>query len=86
MVLRDAYDAAQQLLSEQVRPGLRDEVVIAEVSEHPSAWSFADNTRRFIEADDLSAALAGNGPVVVPKDGSPPYLAGSATPVEEQLP
>ena len=62
-----------------------NEVVIASAAEYPSAWSFGYNTRRFLENGDLGASMIGNGPVVVPKNGGPIYLAQSGSPVEDQL-
>lgn len=85
MIFQDAYEAAQRYLTDHVRGAEGNEVVIASAAEYPSAWSFGYNTRRFLENGDLGASMIGNGPVVVPKNGGPIYLAQSGSPVEDQL-
>ncbi|WP_328321896.1 YrhB family protein [Kribbella sp. NBC_00382] len=68
--------------SDHVRTG---EWVIVGAEEHEIAWSVSYQSRAFIESGDISRALAGNGPVVVPKSGADPWLAWSGRPVEEQI-
>lgn len=85
VILQDAYLAAQAHLDAHVRPGQLAEVAICSCEEHESAWVFGYNTRPFIEQDSLSDSLVGNGPVVVPRDGSPTWLAWSGLPVDQQL-
>jgi len=85
VVLQDAFEAAQALLDAQIRPGHGPDVVICSCEEFPSAWVFGYNTRRFLVDLEITASLVGNGPVVVPKSGRPPYLGLSARPIEEQL-
>lgn len=85
MILQDANEAAQAFLDATVRLHHTEEVVIMGCERLPGAWVFGYNTRRWVETSDLMASLVGNGPVVVPLDGGPPYLAGSATPVGDQL-
>jgi len=46
---------------------------------------FCYNGRRYMADDDFSAAIVGNGPVVVPKSGAEPYLGGSGIPIEDQI-
>jgi hypothetical protein len=75
---------ANEFLDAVVRPDYNEPVDITSVVEYDQAWAIGYNTRRFIDGT-LSASLLGNGPVVVPKDGSDPYLASSARPVADQL-
>ncbi|MFG2054223.1 YrhB domain-containing protein [Micromonospora sp. NPDC048930] len=84
MIFQDAYEAAQNYLDSSMRKNHALEIVIGSCSEYPNAWVFGYNTRRFWQGDFM-ASLVGNGPVVVPKSGGEPFLASSATPVEEQL-
>lgn len=68
--------------SDQIRTG---EWVIVGTREHEAAWSVGYQSRAFIESGDISRALVGNGPVVVPKSGADPWMAWSGRPVEEQI-
>lgn len=74
MVLQDAFDAAQRFLDEMIRPANKAEIVISKCDELDDAWSFGYNSRAFLEAGDISSALAGNGPVIVPKSGADPFI------------
>jgi hypothetical protein len=85
MVLQDAYEVAQAFLDSRIRPDHGPDVVICSCTEYPKAWVFGYNTRRFLEDMDLLASMVGNGPVVVPKSGEPPFLGASASPIEGQL-
>jgi hypothetical protein len=85
MIMQDAYEAAQKLLDSTVRTMHDSEIVIGSCREFDKAWVFGYNTRRFYVEGDFMTSLAGNGPVVVPQSGSRPFLASSATPVEDQL-
>lgn len=49
-------------------------------------WVFGYNSRRFVEDDDIMAALAGNGPIAVPVDDTrQPFHLASSSPAEAQL-
>lgn len=85
LLLQDAYEAAQAFLDRVVRPSMPDDIVIASCVEFPSAWTFGYNSRAFLSDGEFRRALAGNGPVVVPKSGADPYLGGSGTPISAQL-
>ncbi|MFB9336498.1 YrhB domain-containing protein [Actinoplanes octamycinicus] len=74
---------AQKMLDGAIRKFTSD-VVICSCQEFPSSWVFGYQTRRFLQGDFM-ASLVGNGPVVVPKSGEPPYFGGSPTPIAEQL-
>ncbi|MEV6904597.1 YrhB domain-containing protein [Amycolatopsis sp. NPDC051372] len=74
MVLQDAFEAAQRFLDAGIRAQNDAEIVISECKELADAWYFDYNSRAFLEQDDISSALVGNGPVVVPKSGAEPYI------------
>lgn len=74
MLLQDAFKIAQRYLDEFVRPEHEVEIVIARCREIDEGWEFSYNSRAFLEERNFSLALAGNGPVVVPRSGEAPYL------------
>ena len=74
MLLQDAFEVAQRVLDESIRSDHDVEIVIARCDERPDAWSFSYNSRPFLERGDIASALAGNGPVIVPKSGADPYI------------
>lgn len=75
MLLQDAFEAAQQYLDRKIRPLHKDEIVITHCTEVEEGWAFSYDSRVWKEAGKISHALAGNGPVVVPRSGEPPYTA-----------
>lgn len=79
MLLQDAYATAQRFLDDEIRAQHNHEIVIHRCEETPHAWAFSYNARAYLESGNITAALAGNGPVIVPKDGSTPYF-GSVLP------
>lgn len=70
MVLQDAFAEAQRFLDEVIRPEHQFELVISHCLEIEEGWSFAYDSRAFIEDGDILSALAGNGPVIVPRSGA----------------
>ncbi len=74
MLLQDAFNRAQEFLDETIRPEHADEIVIGRITETDEGWEFGYNTRRFLEDDDITASLAGNGPIIVPRSGQDPYV------------
>jgi hypothetical protein len=79
MVLQDAFEAAQRFLNEVVRPLHRTEIVIVTCASTDTDWIFGYDSRAFVEEGKLSAALVGNGPVVVPRSGQAPYVGPVVT-------
>lgn len=75
MVLQDAFEQAQRFLDEVIRPMHQSEIVICRCEEIEEGWSFGYNSRAFVEDGDIMSALAGNGPVIVPRSGAAPYIA-----------
>jgi hypothetical protein len=74
VVLQDAFEAAQRFLDEVIRAENDAEIVINKCDELSDGWAFGYNSRAFFEHGDISSALAGNGPVIVPKSGAKPYI------------
>jgi len=74
MLLQDAFEIAQQFLDEVIRPEHSTEIVIARCAETEQGWTFSYNSRAFLEDGDVASSLVGNGPVVVPGSGEPPFV------------
>ena len=68
--------------SPEVRMG---EWVLTEAVEHESAWTVGYQSRTLVETRSVSHALAGNGPLVIPKSGDSPWEAWSGESVESQI-
>lgn len=66
------------------RPVEEYEVVITEVRRISRTWCVFYNSRRFVETGEPSAALAGNGPIMVNDDGEA-RTAGSARSAEDYV-
>lgn len=60
-------------------------VPVGEPVQHGRYWVQGYQSRAFVETGDFLAAHAGNGPVVVPRDGSAPFTLSSAEPTEPQM-
>ncbi|MCX8562580.1 YrhB domain-containing protein [Mycolicibacterium mucogenicum] len=60
-------------------------VLVGEPTDYEFWWVQGYQSRAFIEDGDENAILAGNGPIVVPKDGSAPFQLSSALPAAVQM-
>lgn len=60
-------------------------MVITGEHEYETAWVFSYNTKAYVETGKIRHALVGNGPLIVPKDGSPPRFAATAHPLDDQV-
>ena len=79
-----ARAAAAEALLDMERPG--QPLVLLDPEnpvEHEWCYLFAFNAVRAVEGDRNAMMLS--GPVVVPKDGAPPWAAPSSRPVERWL-
>jgi Immunity protein 35 len=85
MTDEEAREVAFAFLADRIDHIRTGEWVITGAREHETAWSVSYQSRAFTESGDIHNALAGNGPVVVPKSGADPWLAWSGRPVEEQI-
>jgi hypothetical protein len=79
VVLQDAFEVAQRFLDDVVRPEHASEIVVSKCSETSEGWAFGYDTREFLEQGDITSALVGNGPVIVPRSGEAPHI-GSVFP------
>ncbi|MGC4744951.1 YrhB domain-containing protein [Micromonospora sp. DT201] len=85
MTDEEAREIASAFLAERIDEIRTGEWVVTGAWEHETAWSVGYQSRAFVESGRISDALAGNGPVVVPKSGADPWLSWSGRPVEEQI-
>lgn len=85
MIFQDAYDLAQRLLDESVRPIHNVDVVISGCEDSERAFAFWYDARSYLESDVISDALVGNGPVIVPKSGQAAFIGSVFGSIEEQV-
>ncbi|NYF15252.1 hypothetical protein HDC37_000064 [Microbacterium sp. AK009] len=89
--MADEMDAAEaqciagRMLADTEEAGGVSCVLVGDPEDYGRWWVQAFQSRGLIEDGDEDAALAGNGPIVVPKDGSTPYRLSSAHPAREQM-
>lgn len=60
-------------------------VLVGDPEDYGRWWVQAFQSRALIEDGDEDAALAGNGPIVIRKDGSAPFRLSSAEPARAQM-
>lgn len=80
-----ARQVVLQLLADKEAAGSVPCVLVGEIKDYGDWWVQAYQSRALIVDGDEDAALAGNGPIVVPKDGSEPFALSSAEPADEQM-
>lgn len=86
MIDRDeARRLVTALLDEAERNGGTPCVLVGDAVDYGDWWVQGYQSRAFVESGDVLSALAGNGPVVVPKDGSDPFHLSSTEPAETQM-
>ena len=61
-----------------------DAVLVGDPIEFDQGWVFSYDSRRYVESGDLSAALAGNAPIAVLRDGDVRVL-GTAFPLDHYI-
>ena len=75
--------AAQIVVEDYLRSleecGSEVELTISDVREFPSGWVF------YFRARDPEVRLAGNAPLLVPKDGEALFVVGYHRPIEESM-
>lgn len=69
---------------EEHRPDEPLTLVSGAAVERGWCWLFPFDTVRAVETGDIMASLA-TGPLVVPKDSAPPWVAPSSGPIERWL-
>ncbi|GAA2475002.1 YrhB domain-containing protein [Winogradskya humida] len=84
MDLTEARTLAEAKLRELESPDAPLQLNEQYATEIPWAWYFPFNTARYFETRQFSDS-APSGPIVVNKDGSDIWVAGSAAPLEKWL-
>ena len=77
-----SFEQAKVLAETIVRAradAINDEFVIIGNETIDKGWLFFYNSKEFIETGDYSAALAGNGPIFVDRDGAVKTLPTAIT-------
>jgi hypothetical protein len=80
-----ARQVVRDLLSRAEEAGAPACVLVGETKDYGRWWVQGYQSRAFVEDGDIMQALAGNGPYVVPKDGSEPFTLSSAEPADVQM-
>ncbi|WP_231562938.1 YrhB domain-containing protein [Microbacterium mangrovi] len=82
-------DAAKRIVAEMLEEaetrGGPACVVVGEPIDFDRWWVQGYQSRAFVEDGDFLSALAGNGPIAVPKDGSPPFALSAAEPADVHI-
>lgn len=81
----EAQRTARRLLADAMEHGGVACVLVGDPEDYGRWWVQAFQSQALIEDGDEDAALAGNGPIVIPKDGSTPFRLSSAEPAHEQM-
>lgn len=63
----------------------KPEMVITEVEDHPLGWLIYWTSSRFLKSNNISDALAGNGPILISRDTGDFETTGSAPPLAERV-
>jgi len=80
-----AQAVVRRILAEREAEGGTPCVLYGEPKDYGDWWVQGYQSRAFVEDGEENAALAGNGPIVVPKDGSEPFALSSALPAAVQM-
>jgi hypothetical protein len=84
LTLEQARERAQRDLESSANASL-ELVLGGDPLESEHYWVFFYNTPEYWETRDVFTGVVGNGPIVVPKDGSPIRYFSSALSTESQL-
>jgi len=83
--IEDAKSAVLDALRDAEERGAPACVLYGEVRDYERWWVIGYQSEAFARHGDVMQMLAGNGPYVVPKDGSPIFTLSSAEAVEPQM-
>jgi len=85
----DGPDEARRLveaaLAESAREDGIERAIIGDPVEAGAYWVFFYQGREYLDSGDLDAMLVGNGPIVVPRDGSPLFALSAAEDTDAQI-
>jgi hypothetical protein len=81
----EARRIAENFIHNGIRPPAGDELVISDLEEFSMCWVAIYNSRRFLDTENISFALAGNGPLIINKLAGTIRVGSTSQPVEEQL-
>jgi hypothetical protein len=81
----EARRIAEDFICNELRPPAGDDLVICDVEEFSMCWVATYNSRRFLDTENISCALAGNGPLIINKRAGTIRVGSTSQPVEEQL-
>lgn len=81
----EAVQVAESMLRELNTSDGVDRVVLGEPTDVAGHWVIGYNSRAYVEDGDIISALAGNGPIAVPRSGEPAFFLTSTRPAAEQL-
>ncbi|MDW4574022.1 YrhB domain-containing protein [Microbacterium sp. M3] len=62
-----------------------ERAILGDPIEAGDFWVFFSQSRAYVERDDLDAMLAGNAPLVVPKDGGEVFALSPAHDIDAQI-
>ena len=81
----EAEQTALRFLSTSAGPDGVERVILGEPVEAGANWVFYYQGRGYVERGDLDEMLVGNMPIVVPKNGHPPYALSALDDVDDQI-
>lgn len=81
----EATEILRRLLTEWEKETGRALLPVGEPVDCGTHWVQGYQGRAYVLEGDIGAALAGNGPVAIPKDGSAPFVLSPTEPVEDQM-
>ena len=80
-----ARQVVRELLARAEDAGGVPCVLVGDIEDYGRWWVQGYQSRAFVEDGDIMRALAGNGPFVIPKNGSEPFTLSSAEPTDVQI-
>ena len=80
-----ARQIVRELLARAEAAGAVPCVLVGDTADYGRWWVQGYQSRAFVEDGVIVRALAGNGPFVIPKDGSEPFALSSAEPTHVQI-
>ena len=76
---------AEAALADSARQDGIERAVIGDPVEAGANWVFFYQSRAYLDGGDPDSMLVGNAPIVVPRDGSPPFALSVAADIDDQI-